>query len=964
MGSHAQVLGIVGCFNGDETCITRQIVADGIVRGLTYGLLAMGIVLVFRSTRVINFAVGNLGLPGALLFALLVKNWVVPLWIALVIALIAGTLLGAVIELGVIRRLFASPRVVVLMATVGVAQLMQAVIISMPEVDPSGGYPQLVPWNWDPISDLRLSSAKLAVIIVVPFVAAGLGWALNRTVLGKAIAASASNQSLSRLCGINPKVVSTLVWALAGLLATLTMVLLGGLIRSASGIENLGALTLTRALAAAVIAGMRSFPRAVVAGLFIGIGEGLLQFNFLFEPGLIDFVLLLGVLAAVYFQSRRDEQEGAVAFIPKVRPLPESLRDAWYLRHAGRILGLVGLAALIAMPLVIDVANSRLFLYSSIVGFAIAATSVTVITGWSGQLSLAQMTFAGLGAFLAAAFARGLEMDVGWQSTRLLDFQLKPVSFGVAILLASAVCALLAALIGVGALRVRGLLLAISTFALAVAGSQYFYDRPILSDRGSSVIFERGTPFGLDLSGQRAYFYFTLAILAIVLTVLSRLRQSGVGRRLIAVRDNPDCASAYTIDPSRTKLTAFALAGALAGLAGALLGALSRNIVVEDNFFLVEDSLNVVAIVVIGGLGSVAGPVIGALWVEGLPAIWPDNEIVPLLTSSIGMLAILMYFPGGFTQVGFTAREVIADWLVARRDSEAKPSPPEKKTTPRQFTRPERPEPLPDTVLVGHQVGVKFSGNVAVNSVDIDIKRDEIVGLIGTNGAGKSTLLNAIGGYVPATGTVELLGADISKLAPHRRARAGLGRTFQAADLFPELTVREAVQVALEGRRRAGVVRTALHLDGPVERKLRADASELMDFLGLGRYAESYVSDLSTGTRRIVGLANLLAVDATVLCLDEPTAGVAQREAEAFGPLLVRIRKELAASMIIVEHDLPLIMGISDRIYCLEAGTVIASGDPESVRSDPTVIASYLGTDERAIQRSGDLGSDEPDPGL
>ncbi len=963
MGPHAQVLGIVGCFNGDETCITRQIVADGIVRGLTYGLLALGIVLVFRSTRVINFAVGNLGLPGALLFALLIRNWVVPLWIAFAIALVAGTLLGAIIELGVIRRLFASPRVVVLMATVGVAQLMQAIIISMPEVDTSGGYPQLVPWNWDPVSDLSLSPPKLAVILVVPLVAAGLGWTLNRTVLGKAIAASASNQSLSRLCGINPKVVSTLVWALAGLLATLTMVLLGGLIRSASGIENLGALTLTRALAAAVIAGMRSFPRAVVAGLFIGIGEGLLQFNFLFEPGLIDFVLLLGVLAAVYFQSRRDEQEGAVAFIPKVRPLPESLRDAWYLRHAGRILGLVGLAALIALPLVIDIANSRLFLYSSIVGFAIAATSVTVVTGWSGQLSLAQMTFAGLGAFLAAAFARGLEMDVGWQSTRLLDFQLKPVSFGVAILLASAVCALLAALIGLGALRVRGLLLAISTFALAVAGSQYFYDRPILSDGGSSVIFERGTPFGLDLSNQRAYFYFTLAMLAIVLVVLSRLRRSGVGRRLIAVRDNPDCASAYTIDPSRTKLTAFALAGALAGLAGALLGALSRNIVVEDNFFLVEDSLNVVAIVVIGGLGSVAGPVIGALWVKGLPAIWPDNEIVPLLTSSIGMLAILMYFPGGFTQVGFTAREVFADWLVARRDSEARPSS-QQKTTPRRFIRPERAEPLPDTVLVGQQVGVKFSGNVAVDDVDIDIKRDEIVGLIGTNGAGKSTLLNAIGGYVTATGSVELLGTDISKLAPHRRARAGLGRTFQAADLFPELTVREAVQVALEGRRRAGVVRTALHLDGPVERRLRADASELMDFLGLGRYAESYISDLSTGTRRIVGLANLLAVDATVLCLDEPTAGVAQREAEAFGPLLVRIRRELGASMIIVEHDLPLIMGISDRIYCLEAGRVVASGDPESVRSDPTVIASYLGTDERAIQRSGDLGSNEPDTGL
>jgi ABC-type branched-subunit amino acid transport system ATPase component len=208
---------------------------------------------------------------------------------------------------------------------------------------------------------------------------------------------------------------------------------------------------------------------------------------------------------------------------------------------------------------------------------------------------------------------------------------------------------------------------------------------------------------------------------------------------------------------------------------------------------------------------------------------------------------------------------------------------------------------------------------------------------------------------VPATGRVELLGEDVSRAHPVERARLGLGRTFQAATLFPELTVRETVEVALEARGRSGLVATMLFSPKARtrERAKRGDATELIDFLGLGRYAERPIVELSTGTRRIVELAGLLALDARLLCLDEPTAGIAQRESEAMAPLLVQVRRELDAAMLIIEHDMPLIMSMSDRVYCLEAGSVIASGNPISVRDDPAVIASYLGTDERTIQRSG-----------
>ena len=942
---------------------------------------------------------------------------------------------------------------------------------------------------------ILIKGPEIQILILVPIVAVLLGLMMSRTTFGKSITASADNPELSRLSGINPHVVSTVVWTLGGFIATLSMILLSSG-KAATGIENLGPFTLTNALAAAVIAGMRSFPRAMAGGIAIALADNIFGFNFTRDPGLSTLLVFIAVIVALYWQSRANNDESPLTFAPKVKPLPAHLRRVWWIRHMPRIALTSLLVLIVAFTLQhewvfeqIDrfvwfwdmppdrIRPSQFFLYSTIAAFAIVTLSLTVITGWSGQVSLAQMAYAGIGALSAAAFNRGIEIDLGYGDNRLIDVEWGGIPTIPSIILAVFFTAGIAAITGIGALRVRGIMLAISTFAFAIAAEKYIYNRPFFSNNESSVVFERGWLFGWDLKDQRTFFYFALGCVTATTLVVGRLRRSGVGRSIIAVRDNADTASAYTVSPVRMKLTAFAVAGGIAGLGGAVFGNAARQIRFSEAHFQIADSLQVVNMVVIGGLGSVVGPVLGAFWVRGLPTIFPDNALVSLLTSSVGFLLMLMYFPGGFVQLFYKMR----DGIVARAEphyahletGSTTETPDAVRRGTAASAAPDRTPPIHESVLSGlvimlkvtsiavtayaaydhlfadgddgwfgiymalaaisgvwglavllkvsqtsadyigargtktgyslyllfepvipflwptvvsrwfgrdiaaraprsarvypnlprsdagreltlatHDITVRFGGNVAVSGVSLDVGRDEIVGLIGTNGAGKSTLMNAIGGYVPATGKIELLGTSVESLGAPTRAGLGLGRTFQAATLFPELTVRECVQVALEGRHRSSFARSALFLDMASERRMRSEADELIDFLGLGRYADSFVSDLSTGTRRIVEISGLLAVDADVLCLDEPTAGVAQRETEAFGPLIQEIRREMGASMLVIEHDMPLIMSISDRVYCLEAGSIIAEGDPEVVRNDPLVIASYLGTDDRAIDRS------------
>jgi branched-chain amino acid transport system ATP-binding protein len=264
-------------------------------------------------------------------------------------------------------------------------------------------------------------------------------------------------------------------------------------------------------------------------------------------------------------------------------------------------------------------------------------------------------------------------------------------------------------------------------------------------------------------------------------------------------------------------------------------------------------------------------------------------------------------------------------------------------------------------VLEVRDVTRRFGGVRALDGVSFDVRPGEILGFIGPNGAGKTTLFDVISGYTPADGgSIRLLAGgalvDLHDVPTHVRSWRGLGRSFQDGRLFPGLTVHEAIAVALEQHVDVrDPIAATLHLPSvqDSEDKVRSRVDELIELLALGAYRDKFMRELSTGTRRVVDLACVLAQGPSVLLLDEPSSGIAQREAEALAPMLRRVRDQLGASLLVIEHDLPLLGQISDRMIALDLGRVVAEGTPAEVIEHPAVVASYLGTDESAITRSG-----------
>lgn len=942
-----------------------QTLFNGMVLGLGYSVIAAGLVLIYRCSGIINVAQAAVGAFGVNCFALLFRNFSLPYPLAMALGVAASVLIGVLIELLVIRRLFDASRVVLLIATVGVAQLIAFLILSaLPDVE-SGRIPVALNGQWAKfqITDsFGLEVRQTSVLVLVVPVLIALGLFLTKTRFGLHIRGVADSADNARLVGVSPRRVSTVVWGLAAGFAAYTQIVIAPI--TTRTVQELGSVStvglLLRALVIGLAAKMRSIPAVVAGGVILGGVETLVSLNMNRTFGIFDLFLLIAVLGFVLFRGR-DGGKGDVPFSIAVTrsSIPDHLRNIWWIRRMSA-LGVGALfVGLLAVPIFIH-KPSDIFTWTNLVLMAAIALSLSLLTGWAGQLSLGQFAFVGVGGLTTMTLHLGHPVGVGIPLIgELFTFQARLPWF-LALLAGTALGVVFALLIGLPALRVKGLFLAVATLAFAAMAGNWMFVLKGWNGGTNSISSQadkRPEVGSLDFRAERSYYLLCLGFLLLAVVVVSRLRHTGPGRNLIAVRDNERMTAAANVSPTKAKLSAFAVSGGLAAAAGGFLVFLLPGFDAggSQSPFSPEASLRLIAVAIIGGIGSVGGAILGALWVFGLPALFGFSDAVKLLTANLGLLILLLYFPGGLIGIVYNVRDLFLRWFSRSRglDTVAAADRPRVAAVPTRH--PDRRMPAEGQLwLRTAGVSVTFGGIRAVNDVSIEVHKGEIVGLIGTNGAGKSTLMDAISGFVPCTGLIEVLGTEVTDMPGYRRHAVGLGRGFQDANLFPGLTVTETILVALEARERS-LLLPSMFATPPSpgsERRKRSEAAEIVGFLGLWSFADAQVADLSTGIRRIVELACLLAVEAKVLLLDEPTGGVAQKETEAFAPLIKRVQRELDAAIVVIEHDMPLIMNISDRVYCLEAGAVIASGVPADVRSNPAVIASYLGTDDRAIVRS------------
>ena len=615
----------------------------GVIVGLSYALLALGLILIYRSTRVINLAHGEVGAFAAAVVAVLVNENGWPYWAASLVALAAAGVLGGAMELVVIRRLFAAPRLIVLVATMGLAQLfLFGTFLLNDTIDNRlRGFP--VPFHVTlSLGPLVVQPGELLLLLAVPAVAVAMAAFFRFTGFGVAVRAAAENTDSARLVGIPTRRISTFVWIIGSLLAAATALMLAPG-RGLTVTESLGPDLLMRALAAAVLARMASLPRAVVAGIAIGIVEKVVAWNYsVGEVELVLFVVLIGALLVQHRSSVRDTDVSAWQVTTLVRPIPRALQHIPVVRAMGWI-GLSG-SLIVAVTLPTALSNSQIYLLTTVVTFAIVGLSVMILTGYGGQISLGQIAFFGIGA--AASYQLTVEMYV---------------PFWVAILLAGGVGAATAVVVGIPALRVRGLFLAVTTIAFALMTQKWLLGQSWLV--GPGVIAPRPYWGPLDFASQLAYYYLALGGLLFAILLCRNVLRSGTGRNLLAVRDNEAQAATFTVPVVRTKLVAFALSGFLAAFAGAIYGHGVETFQVGS--FAVADSLRVVSMTVIGGLASIPGAILGAVFVVGIDRL-VQVEYIRLLSTSIGLLLLLLYLPGGFGQILYAGRDRLLA-LVARR---------------------------------------------------------------------------------------------------------------------------------------------------------------------------------------------------------------------------------------------------------------------------------------------------------
>ena len=591
------------------------------------------------------------------------------------------------------------------------------------------------------------------------------------------------------------------------------------------------------------------------------------------------------------------------------------------------IAAIVGAVALVVFPY-----DFRQATINSLLGVLICL-SLVVIVGFVGQISVVQLALAGVAGFTMSH----LTTDLGgvW------------ASFPISLLIGATTATLVGLVIAVSALRVRGVSLVVVTLAAAVALEQFGFLNERWGGQATGSPVKQPELGGLDLSPDASFrglddkipspvFGFLVLAAVILLGLLvANVRRASLGQRMLAVRSNERAAAAAGINVRNTKLTGFGIAAFVAGMAGALY-AYNFGSVSYSRFGALA-ALALIAFTYFGGITMVSGAIIAGIGAtEGLLPHTFDRGLGlsgnwAFLIGGIALIVTLLVNPEGIAGTGYKkkqqkkkrlAAEAAAETQTADRAPAPSPMP-----TGAVLRRKPTPQEHATTVLSATGISVSFGGLRALDDVDLKVEEGQLVGLIGPNGAGKTTFIDAISGFVPCEGQVELDGQALDRMPAHARARRGLARTWQSIELFDDLSVKENMAVASYRPSAWATIKESL--SRPVTSTEAADAA--LELLGLESAADAMPEDLSQGQRKLVGIARALAAEPRLLCLDEPAAGLDAREGEELARHLRGV-VDAGTSMLLVDHDMGLVLGISDYVVVLEFGRVIAQGTPDVVR--------------------------------
>ncbi len=622
----------------------------GVVVGSTYSLEAVALILIYRSNRIINFALAEIGAFGAVIFENLDLHSHVPWGLALPIGVASAGILGFLLETFIGKRFANSSRLIYTVATLGMTQLVAAgelyIVNAFSGSGAQGSIRTPLSALHQRIEGFNFDGNSLVLVAMVPLVILALHMFLHRTHVGIAMRASAENAPRASLLGVPVRTVSTLSWVLASVIGALAICLRSPITGLVSGSSAVGPEELLGALTVAVIARFSDLKTAVWAGWILGAGLTAATYTFAAsDPNAIDPMFVAVLVLVILFQRKHvsriiGNSDSSWKAYDEVRRLPARIRN----HPKVRILTLA-LAALGALIFVAAPALNRTIDYrsSDIIIYGIVAISVVVVTGWSGQISLGQLGFAAIGAGVAGRLTADAKMD-----------------FFLSLVLSGLAGAAVSVVLGLVAARLKGFYFAVVSLGFAVAAAAYFLDPSYFPLLAPNNQVGRPKLFGsISTQGDLAFYYLCLALLVVLIAGLSALRRSRTGRALIAMKDNDRAARSYGISQTRSLLLAFGIAGFVAAIGGALFTAHDRN--VSLGLFPPEASITVFAMAVVGGLGSLPGAVAGAVLSEGA-TLFLKSATLSEMANGVLLLAVLLFMPGGLAELFYKGR----DWVIQR----------------------------------------------------------------------------------------------------------------------------------------------------------------------------------------------------------------------------------------------------------------------------------------------------------